>query len=356
MPNYKERYKPIKFPKDEQKHDHIIEWWYFNGNLKTKDGRTFSYMNTLFAAKPKQVKIPFLQKIPLKTLFFSHYLLSDNEAHKFWHKINPVCLLNLNSFTKPLLWTQYDNACLIEEMSLFNYHVVNDFIDLNLCSTKEPLLLNEKGFLDLKIKTTYYYSLTNLKTKGLIKVDDKWLEVSGLSWMDHQWAQGPLIRGDKWTWFSIQLDNGSDLVCFVYGDEVKTWHASLMDKNGQSKFTADVIIKPTNSKFKSQETGSEFNLGYEIYLPDWDLFLAIKPFNKKQEIIFGTLNYWEGGISVDGKSQGKKISGQGFMELVGSPMKKSVYNIYLNKFKDQITHNPLKTLSHQLAEKLKVYK
>lgn len=352
---YKESYKPIKFPQDEQKHDHVIEWWYFNGNLKTKDGREFSYMNTLFATKPKQVKIPFLRKIPLKTLYFSHYLLTDNQSHKFWHKINPICLVNPNSFTKPLLWVQYDNACLIEETSLLNYRIVNDFIDLKLSATKKPLLLNKKGFLDLQVKTTYYYSLTNLKTQGLIKIKDKWIEVSGLSWMDHQWAQGPLIRGDKWTWFSIQLNNGIDLVCFVYGDEIKTFHASLMDKNGRTKFTDNLILKTKPIKYHSRETGSDYQLGYEIYLPAWQMSLEVKPFNKKQEMVFGTINYWEGGIDVQGEIKNKRVKGQGFMELVGSPMKKNVYNLYLNKFKKQILNNPIKSLSREFFEKLKAY-
>ncbi|MBD3359919.1 MAG: hypothetical protein GF365_04410 [Candidatus Buchananbacteria bacterium] len=353
---YREKYKPIKFPQDEQKHNHVIEWWYFNGNLKSKSGRLFSYMNTLFAAKPKKVKIPFLSNIPLKTLYFSHHLLTDNKANKFQYKINPVCWVNHNSFTKPLLWAQYDNACLIEETSQFNYHIVNDFIDLNLEASKQPLLLNKTGFLDLGMKTTYYYSLTNLKTKGIIKVKNKWLEVEGLSWMDHQWAQGPLMRGDKWTWFSIQLNNGIDMLCFVYGDEVKTFHASLIDENGKVEFTDDLILKAKGNKYHSKETGSDYYLNYEIYLPDWQINLEVKSFNRQQEMIFGTINYWEGGIEVQGKIKNKKVKGLGFMELVGSPMKKSVYQIYLNKIKKEILNNPIKSFSNELAKQLKVYK
>jgi len=353
---YKERYKPIKFPQDEQKHDHIIEWWYFNGNLKNKQGKSVSYMNTLFSCKPKKVKIPFLKQIPLKTLYFSHYLLADNNSHKFWKKVNPVCIVNPNSFTKPLLWIQYDNACIIEETSLFNYHIVNDFVDLHLESRKRPLLLNKKGYLDLQIKTTYYYSLTNLLTKGWIKIDDRWQEVQGLSWMDHQWAQAPMIRGDKWTWFSIQLTNNTDIVCFVYGDEIKTFHASLMDEKGRTKYTDNLILKTKPIKYHSKETGSDYQLGYEISLPDWQASLNIKPFNKKQEMIFGSINYWEGGIEIEGKIKNKKVQGKGFMELVGSPMRKSALKVYLNKFKKQVLNQPIKTITQELSDKLKAYK
>jgi predicted secreted hydrolase len=354
MNNYREQFKPLKFPQDEQKHDHVIEWWYFNGNLKTADGRFFSYMNTLFATKPKLVKIPFLSKIPLKTLYFSHYLLTDNDQHEFSHRINPICLVDPNSFTKPLLWAHYDNSCLIEETSLFNYHIINDFVDLHLKSLKKPLLLNATGFFDLQVKTTYYYSLTHLETLGLIKVDGQWLKVEGLSWMDHQWAQGPLIRGDKWTWFSIQLDTGDDLVCFVYGEEIKTYHASLLTKDNQAKFTDQVFLKPSSLKYYSKETGSEYQLGFDLDLPEFNLQLRIIPINEKQEMIFGSINYWEGGIKVVGFQAGNKISGQGFMELVGTPMKKNVMRVYLNKYQ-QILRKPLKSLSQELARKMKAY-
>lgn len=314
---YKEKFVPIKFPRDEQKHDHIIEWWYFNGNLKSKDGQNFSYMNCLFAANPKKVNIPFLKNNLMSQLFFSHYLLSDNK-NNFENITNPISIIDKNSFTKPLLWVNYDNSCLIEEIAPFKYHIVNDFIDLVLESQKKPLLLNKSGFLDLKVKTTYYYSLTNLKTLGIIKQKGKWIPVSGLSWMDHQWAQTPLTDDDKWRWFSIQLNNGCDIICFVYGDKTKTSHASMIDKNNNIKTTDNVEIIPGNISYKNKITGSEYYLDYEIKIPSFDLEIKTTPFKKDQEMIFETIKYWEGGIGIEGKMYGKKVQGKGFCELVTS--------------------------------------
>lgn len=316
--NYKEKYRGIRFPEDEKKHDHIIEWWYFNGNLKTKDGKTFSYMNCLFAAKPEKINIPFLKNNIIKNLFFSHYLLSNN-SNRFESRTNPLCIIDPNSFSKPLLWASYDNSCLIEETEPFRYHIVNESIDLWLESQKKPLLLNKTGFLDLEVKTTYYYSLTRLETKGIVKEKGKWIPVEGLSWMDHQWAQTPLTDDDKWKWFSIQLDNGCDIVCFVYGDEIKTGHASMIDKNGKSKSTNGIEIIPTGIKYKNKKTGNEYDLGYEIRIPEFKTKLRTVPFKKDQEMIFETIKYWEGGIEVKGSIDGRKVSGKGFCELVTEP-------------------------------------
>jgi predicted secreted hydrolase len=324
---YKEKFKKIIFPLDEQKHNHIIEWWYFNGNLKSKKGKDFSYMNCLFSTNPKKVNIPFLKNIPLKELYFSHYLLSNNKD-RFENKINPICVMDSSSFKKPLLWASYDNGCFIKEVSPFKYHIINDFVDLFLESEKKPLLLNKTGFLDLKVKTTYYYSLTRLKTTGVIRDNKKWIEVDGLSWMDHQWAQTPLTRDDKWTWFSIQLNNNCEILCFIYGDEVKTFHASMLDEKNETRTTDMVEIKPKEGKYKNKKTSNSYFLEYTIKIPSFDLELETSPFKKDQEMIFGNIKYWEGGIKVEGMLKKKKVEGIGFSELLTFPRTGITKNLF----------------------------
>lgn len=336
---YKEKFIPIQFPKDEQRHNHIIEWWYFNGNLESKDGQTFSYMNCLFTADPKKVNIPFLKNGLIDRIYFSHYLLSDNRT--FENKTNPISILDPNSFTKPLLWVNYDNSCLIEEISPFKYHIVNDYIDLVLESQKKPLLLNKNGFLDLDVKTTYYYSLTRLKTTGIVKQKGKWIPVSGLSWMDHQWAQTPLTTDDKWRWFSIQLDNSCDIICFVYGDKTKTSHASMIDGNNKIRTTGNIELIPGKINYKNKATGNNYCLEYRIKIPDFNLEITTTPFKKEQEMIFETIKYWEGGIGIEGKMNNKKVKGKGFCELVTSN-RSSLIGYAINKAKE----GPIKNIKN----------
>lgn len=274
-------------------------------------------MDCLFAAKPKKVDIPFLKKIPVGQLFFSHYLLSDNTKY-FWKALNPFCVLDSNSFTKPLLWANYDNNCLIQETKPYEYQVVNEFIDLKMRSIKPPLLLNKTGFLDLEVKTTYYYSLTRLETKGHIKINNQWIEVEGLSWMDHQWAQTPATDDDKWTWFSLQLNNNTEIIVFVYGNKIKTFHASLSDARGDTKSTDNVIFKEAGVNYKSPDTGHVYQLGHIIEIPEFKAKLTVVPFKKDQEMIFGNISYWEGGIKVTGELNGKKVEGLGFAEITAN--------------------------------------
>jgi hypothetical protein len=65
------------------------------------------------------------------------------------------------------------------------------------------------------------------------------------------------------------------------------------------------------------------------------MILEIKAPVENQEIIFGSMNYWEGPIKVSGTINNKKVKGIGFMELVGRKMKKTNLQIYHHQLKKE---------------------
>ena len=320
-------YKAIKFPADESAHDYIIEWWYFNGHLKDRDGNEYSFMDCFFKVDVKKVKIPFLSNVPLKTSYFSHSLVSDLKNKSFNHRITPFSLISDDSFSKPLLNINYINPtvrnsytnCVIEKIDESNYQVKNEDIDLKLTSTKEPLLEGGSGFLDLHSKTTYYYSLTNLKTEGRIKVKNKWINVTGKSWMDHQWADASYSK-DKWDWFSVQLDNDVEIVCCVYDDgKVKTYFADISYADGSQEHYQEIEIIPLEKRWVSPKSKAVYPLAWKIKIPAKNVELNLTAKIENQEMLFGPINYWEGPLRVEGLFENKKVNGVGFMELVGYP-------------------------------------
>jgi predicted secreted hydrolase len=321
------KHRKIKFPKDELAHNHIIEWWYFNGHLEDKQGNEYSFMNCFFRADVKKVKIPFLTKLPFKILYFSHSAILDIKSEKFYPSIDLISIISKDSFSKPLLFINYINPavekgyinCVIEETKKFVYHLKDRNIDLKLTLVKKPLLEAGTGYVDLKSKGTYYYSLTNLKTKGRIKIKNKWIEVAGKSWMDHQWANVSYSK-DKWTWFSIQLDNNLEIVCFEYDDgKTKTSLASISYPNNKQEHVDEVKFTPLGVKWTSPKTKAEYPLSWKIKISSKNVDLEVAPLIKSQEMIFGSINYWEGPLKVSGLFDNKKVKGVGFMELVGYP-------------------------------------
>ncbi len=361
--------KTLSFPEDELKHPAIIEWWYFNGNLKDDSGKQYTYMYCLFKADPKKVKLPFLEKAPLRDFYFSHYILSSPGDKKpkfgidlFYEGLDKKSFskdqlfIKAKVINKKLLDSKFLNnrflntglfqkiksnllagELLIEEIKPLNYTFKTENFDLQLISKKPPLLVNEIGWLDLKVKSTYYYSLTSLETRGAIILGNKEVAVTGWSWMDHQWADTPYSPEDKWTWFSMQLNNQTEILCFEYGDQHKLRLASISYPDGRQTSTNQVSFKPLGKKWTSPKTGAIYNLEWEIDIPELNAKIKASPKVLEQEVIFGTINYWEGGMDLEGEFNGQKVSGEGFLEMVGVPMGRSMRSVYLDRAKELLS-------------------
>ncbi|MDD5528133.1 MAG: lipocalin family protein [Patescibacteria group bacterium] len=333
----------IKFPQDEQAHDKIIEWWYWNGNLQDKAGNRYAFMDCLFQVKPMKVNLPFI-KIPLEKAYFSHSILSDVKKQKAYPAIDYVSFLSRDSFRRPLLFIDYIDANFLDgytvssmaEIAPFKYRLIAKNFDLLLTAVKKPLLEGGSGYLNLGKRRTYYYSLTNLKTEGVIKIKGKEIKVTGKSWTDHQWADAPYAK-DKWNWFSLQLDDNTEMVCFEL--DIKGEKKTLADisyPNGKTEHLTGVIFTPIGKEWASAKTKAKYPLNWQIEIPAKKIKLQVAPLVKNQELIFGTLNYWEGPLAVSGKFGNKPASGYGFLELVGRPSQYGAYDFMKDNLRQTI--------------------
>lgn len=337
---------PILLPRDMHPHDTIIEWWYFNGHLTGADGRQYAFMDCLFRADANKVKIPYLKNIfgrgaTGKYLFFAHSMLADI-AHKHASKnVQNISFSSRDSFTRPLFYVDYIDPVAaatgfvvhkMAETAPGTFHIKTDSVDLVLRSRRHPMLEGGKGFISVRGRESFYYSLTELETTGNVFVDGKWVSVSGKSWMDHQWAD-EAYANDKWTWFSIQLDDGTDIMCVEYSDaKGKDYVVDILNANGHAAHAsggggaAGATFSPGVEKWKSKTTRAEYPLTWSIAIPEKAIALKTTALIPDGEMIFGAINYWEGPIAITGTVGGKKVKGVGFMELAGYP---SNYNYLL---------------------------
>lgn len=320
------RYGVFSFPQDETAHECGVEWWYLNGTLKGENGRAYSFMDCLFKVDPRKMRVPFFPKSPRGKIFFHHAITTDIKSGRSYHAIEFPVLVSEDSFkrpvffvshTKPSLLSGYVN-CSFEAEGKSAYRLVDRYVDLKLESGKRPLLEGGKGLVKLGGgKKTYCYSLTDLKAEGRIKVGKRWIKAKGKAWMDHQWATERYAR-DKWSWFSVQLTNGTELVCFEYGYPGKEIRAvSIIDKNGRQQDFSDVKITPMGDKWVSPATKTAYPLAWRVQIREKRIDLRINAAARNQEMVFGPIKYWEGPTGVSGSVRGRAVRGVGFMELVG---------------------------------------
>lgn len=319
---------PVKFPKDEQAHNNIVEWWYLNGLLNGTKGEKFSFMNCLFKVDNKRSRVPILGGLPVKTIYFFHSIIANLDTGEKETFVAPYCIISRDSFSKELLYINFLTESrpillggyvnyLLEEYDLFKYRLKTESLDLNLISAKPPLLEGGKGFLKMHDKSTYYYSLTDLDVKGKLNFKHEDYKVVGKAWMDHQWADTTYCK-DRWHWFSIQLNSGLDLMCFEYiVGTTSVYHTTLIYADGSQKHFDNVEVLPEKRHWKSRRSGNSYKLDWLIKIPEENIELKVKAILPDQEVSFNAINYWEGATTVEGKVGTKKVSGNGFMELVG---------------------------------------
>jgi predicted secreted hydrolase len=157
---------------------------------------------------------------------------------------------------------------------------------------------------------------------GRVTVDGKTYAVDGLGWMDHEFstsALGPEQVG--WDWFSLQLDDGSDLMAFQLrradGQPDGFSSGSLVAPDGASRTLGpdDFTVTPSG-EWRSPHTGGAYPSGWRVTVPSAGLDLTVTPLLADQENRL-SFTYWEGAVDVTGTSNGQLVTGRGYVELTG---------------------------------------
>ncbi len=211
------------FPEDHFSHpDFQTEWWYYTGNLQSAEGKRFGYELTFFRHGVSRGQgTGSVWDVP--DAWLAHLALSDISGRRFYHteRLNRPgpgfagadaaggLIWNGNWFSR---WAVGGNGQQLEA-------ITKDFtFRLALDPLKPPVIHGENGVSrkgPLVGQASHYISFTRLRTKGTVELKGQRLAVEGLSWMDHEFFTHQLSADQVgWDWFSIQFDDGSDLMLF----------------------------------------------------------------------------------------------------------------------------------------------
>jgi predicted secreted hydrolase len=321
----------IQFPEDESKHNTVGEWWYFNGNLTDKKGRQYAYMNTLFRVTLPLHINKLSSKIPKTDSYFYHSIVTDVDQNKFFPHIDYMVQTSTDSLSKNGLNVYFSPIAVrnfksyyIEQPQKNEYRIKGENINLHLTSCKPALLEGGDGYVNFFNRPTFYYSFTDLKTEGTIVVDGKTIEVTGKSWMDHQWSNVFDVTKDYWNWFSVQLENGEEIVCYEYGHNGQSGYlATIIYPDGKQKTFNNLVIKALRRKWTSPSTKAVYDLAWEVEISEAKTKLNIQSKVENHEMNFLNVNYWESPTNIIASIEGKEVKGFGYMELAG---RASIYN------------------------------
>lgn len=321
-----------EFPPDHASHeDYKVEWWYYTGNVETKEGRRFGYQLTFF--RVGVVREPLSEsRWAIRNLYMAHLAISDLSQKEFYsfERMNRAGVGWAGAETSGYrVWNEDWEARLDGRDHLLQAREGDYELDLRLALQKPEVIHGENGISrkgPAVENASHYYSLTRLQTRGQIKVGGQSFEVTGLSWMDHEFGTSFLEEEQTgWDWFSVQLDDGRDLMIFQIrrrdGSIDPRSSGTLIDTDGRAVHLplSDFALS-SSDVWRSTESGASYPINWTIDLPLYDLRLKVKAAFDNQELRTTEstgVTYWEGSVKVEGTSGDKKIAGRGYLEMTG---------------------------------------
>jgi predicted secreted hydrolase len=333
----------FSFPRDHASHpDNKIEWWYYTGNVKTADGRRFGYQITFF-----RIGIEYAPANPSKwavrDLYMTHLAVSDakGQRYRYAEKLSRggpglAGALTNRYYTWNDDWTAgiRDQGSGIRGQRSGREHVLRANspqagIDLVLDEGKPPVIhgingINQKGAQPGN--ASHYYSLTRMPTKGTIAIDGERFEVTGETWMDHEFSTSflePEQRG--WDWLSMQLSDNREIMLYVMrradGKHDPRSSGTIVDANGKSIHLSDkdFTLTPGRATFTSKN-GAVYPVEWTVTIPSHNISLQITTPLNDQELSLEQstgIAYWEGMIDVAGQSGSQAVRGAGYLEMTG---------------------------------------
>lgn len=325
--------RAIVLPADHASHpDYKLEWWYYTGNLDAAGGQRFGYQLTFFriGVDPSPVNT---SRWAVRDLFMTHLALTDvnGRSYRFTERVNRAGPGWAGALTTGYRVWNEDWDARLDAAGVHRLRATGEGFGLDLALTEDrPAVLHgERGYSrkgSAAGNASHYYSLTRMPTRGRITVGGRTFEVTGQSWMDHEFGTSFLEPQQVgWDWFSLQLDDGSDLMVFQLrradGSIDPRSSGTLIEPGGRTTPIAlsDGLNLTPGRAWTSRATGARYPIEWSVTLPGRAIDLTVEAAVDGQELHARTsgVSYWEGAIDVSGQVQGRPVRGRGYLEMTG---------------------------------------
>ena len=325
------------FPRDHGAHEEFrTEWWYYTGQLTTKDGRPFGYQLTFFRRAMSRDQTKTLpSQWAVTQLYLAHFAVSDLSKGRFHYadKMSRAALGKAGAANDRLhVWI--DRWSAESPLAAPGTQVLRaadgDLAIQLTVSSDKPLVLHGTDGISRKGpalgQASHYYSFTRLATSGTLTIGNESFDVTGTSWMDHEFGSADLDKDlVGWDWFSLQLDDQREVMLYQLrrtdGSADPASSGTVIDRDGRGHhlLVGDFTLEPT-SYWTSQTSHARYPQRWRLTIPSQHLSLELVPLMADQELSpkrSTQITYWEGAIKVTGFIQERPARGQGYMELTG---------------------------------------
>ena len=318
------------FPRDHGSHPaYRTEWWYFTGHLRTAEGRRFGFEVTFFRVGIEPPGTPATTRWDMHHVMPAHFAITDvaEKSFRYYEKLNRASPFTAGAVEGRL--DVFNEAWRLAMNSDGSWRLVaaerKDSLVLNLRSRKPPAVHGTNG-VSVKAQgegyASHYYSMTRLDVTGTLSGEG----VTGQAWMDHEFGSSALREHQQgWDWFSIQLDNESEVMLYIIrrtdGTPDVTSSGSIVTSDGQViPIRHDQMRITPLDRWRSPKSGATYPMGWRITIAPFGIVLTLKPVMREQELVTTgstRVTYWEGAVDVSGTFRGNAVRGEGYVEMTG---------------------------------------
>ncbi len=324
--------REFSFPRDHGPHPEFrTEWWYYTGNLQTRDGRHVGFQLTFFRNALGPASVARDSAWGTAQVYLAHFAVTDTTRGRFvaFARSSRGALGLAGAEAEPFrVWVDDWSAAGEGQTALpmrLRASEGGTAIDLILDSAKPIVLQGERGLSRKGPEpgnASYYYSLTRMPARGTVRFDGETLDVEGSAWMDREWSTSALgtdLAG--WDWFALQLDDSRELMFYQLrradGAPDRFSAGTLIGADGAARsLGGDDLRIEVLATWRSPRSGVTYPARWRLTLASRGLEVELSPRVADQELIVGT-RYWEGAVAVRGAEGGRRLTGQGYVELVG---------------------------------------
>ena len=321
LPGYR-----YQFPRDHFEHpDFRSEWWYYTGNVHAADGHRYGFEMVFFRQGEREDADDNPSAWRIDDLYLAHLAFTDIDGKRFLsrerlHRAGPG--IAGASFAQARVWNGNWQARWDLKTSQQTLTAVAEGVrlSLRLKPLKPPVIHGENGVSQKAAgagKASYYVSFPRLEASGSING----AAVTGEAWMDHEWFTHQLEGNQQgWDWFSVQLDNHSELMLFQLRDTgggtdpYSSGTYIAPDGRARHLARADFVLQPLEY-WKSPRTGARYPVRWKITVPSLGIVLECGAALPEQELVpeqKGSPVYWEGAVTYSGSTRGA-----GYLEMTG---------------------------------------
>lgn len=323
--------RPFSFPADYGPHPRFrTEWWYFTGNLRDRRGRPYGFELTFFRIALAPHKPAGASRWLTNQLYMAHFAVTDVPAGRFMarQRFARGALGLAGAQASPFRVWAGDWSVRGAAGGGFPWrlHAADKAASLELSlKPDQGVILNGDRGLSRKGSAlgdaSYYYSMPRLAAKGRLRVGGHTLRVHGTVWLDREWSTSALAPDQVgWDWFALRLRDGSDLMFYRLRDRggrtdphsAGTW----VSPRGRVRHLGANAVKIDVLAHWHSPHGGRYPARWRLRVPSLGLDVVVQPLLADQELDLA-VRYWEGAVRVRGERDGRKVRGDGYVELTG---------------------------------------